>query len=48
VDRHIDLVFGIVEIDDDFLYQNPSQPLFRSHGGAGRIPGRCQIVRECQ
>jgi hypothetical protein len=48
VDRHSDFVFVIVQIYDDFLYQNPGQPLLRSHGCAGRIPGRRQIVRECQ
>jgi len=48
VDRHSDFVFGIVQIDDDLLYQDPGQPLLGSHGGAGRIPCRSQIVCECQ
>jgi hypothetical protein len=30
VDRHSDFVFGIVQIDDHFLYQNPGQPLLGS------------------
>jgi hypothetical protein len=48
VDRKSDFVLRIIQIYDDFLYQYPCQPLLGSHGSAGCVPGRRQIVCECQ
>jgi hypothetical protein len=48
VNSYSNFVFCIVQIDDDLLYQDPSQPLLGSHRRAGLIPGRCQVVSECQ